>query len=85
MHRFKLLRPRALARGIRSELVPRFSRRSDIMTEPFHTELQREIGELVKRELFEVGELRELEERLKIIAEKSSKMTPLPEPRSEED
>lgn len=54
------------------------------MTESAHNEIQREIGDLVKRALFEVSELREFEERLKAIAERASKFTPLPEAQSEE-
>lgn len=54
------------------------------MTETPHQEIQREIGELVKRELFEVNELRDLEERLKAIAKRASRVTPLAELSSEE-
>jgi hypothetical protein len=43
------------------------------------TEVQEEVGELVKRALVQAGELREVEEKLKVICEKASKMTPPPE------
>ena len=56
------------------------------MPESPHAEIQREIADLVKRELFTIGELRELEEKLKGIAERAAKMTPLPEwSRGEDD
>jgi len=42
-------------------------------------QIQKEVGELVRRALIQVGDLQDVEERLKALAEKSSKMTPQPE------
>jgi hypothetical protein len=48
-------------------------------------EVQAEVGELVKRALVQAGDLRDVEEKLKALAEKASKATPLPEAPSGED
>ncbi|HEY3898314.1 MAG TPA: hypothetical protein VGM54_06860 [Chthoniobacter sp.] len=42
------------------------------------TNIQNEIAELVRKELLHIGELQDVEERLKVISEKASKFTPPP-------
>ncbi len=41
--------------------------------------IQAELADLVRRELLQIGELRDVEERLKIVVERASKITPTPE------
>ena len=40
--------------------------------------IEEEIGELVRRALIQTGDLQDVEEKLKDIVQKSSKITPLP-------
>jgi hypothetical protein len=42
--------------------------------------IQDQIGELVRRALIQVGDLQDVEEKLRDIVEKSSRATPPPEP-----
>lgn len=42
--------------------------------------IQDQIGELVRRALIQVGDIQDVEEKLKDIVEKSSRATPPPEP-----
>lgn len=44
------------------------------------TDAQEPLGDLVRRALVQAGDLRDVEDKLKILAEKSAKFTPLPGP-----
>ncbi|HSI11843.1 MAG TPA: hypothetical protein VK961_07355 [Chthoniobacter sp.] len=50
------------------------------MSEKPPEEVKQEIGELVKRALIQAGDIQDIEEKLKGIVERSSKMTHPPEP-----
>lgn len=42
-------------------------------------DVQKEIGELVRRALLQAGDLQDVEEKLKEIVRRTSKITPLPD------
>ena len=42
-------------------------------------EIKEEVGELVRRALIQVGDMQSVEEKLKALSEKASKLTPPPE------
>ena len=52
--------------------------------EGLHT-IQEEISDLVRRALIQAGDLQDIEGKMKIIVEKASKATPLPEAPPEEN